>query len=122
MRCLSFALLILLLPITAWSDGTYDATVAGRNCRDFHQQLSCEYRVGKSLHFEIAGIGDPDTAVTFYKVDWDGDYYATWGLLHGCVIVKAGAKARDPSPVNTAFVSPLNGKVYRTWQACSQRL
>lgn len=32
-------------------------------------------RVGKSLHLAIVGIGMPDTAVTFYKADRDGDCF-----------------------------------------------
>ncbi|MEJ1966493.1 MAG: hypothetical protein WDO56_35125 [Gammaproteobacteria bacterium] len=63
----------------------------------------------------------PDAAVTFYKVDWDGDYYATYGLLHGCVIIKPGTGGAA-SGLSFAFVSPINGKVYRTWEQCRTRL
>jgi hypothetical protein len=86
--------------------------------------MDCEYKVGVGLHFVIAGVGQADAGVTFYKVDWDSDYYATFGLLHGCVIVKPGKRILDhlqpgdPSGFSMAFVSPQNGKVYSDWQSC----
>jgi hypothetical protein len=60
--------------------------------------------------------------VTFYKVDWDGDLYATYGVGHGCVIVKRGKQlaAEYPLEFAVAFVSPRNGKVYRTWPDCKE--
>lgn len=99
-------------------NATYDAVLAGRECKDESQQITCEYRVGRSLYFAVVGIGSPDTAITVFKSDWDGDYYATYGLLHGCVIVKPGAKAPTSSLLMFAFVSPKNGKVYPSWGAC----
>lgn len=101
----------------------YDATVSGKKCEEHAQQIICDYRVGKSLHFSIVGIGNPDVGVTFMRSDFHGDYYATYGLLHGCVIVKAGkALHSEISRLGSfAFVSPLNGKVYRTWEECQAR-
>jgi hypothetical protein len=99
---------------------TFDAVSAGRKCRDENQQLVCEYRVGKSLRFVVVGIGQPDTGITFYKSDWDGDYYATYGLLHGCVIVKPGPRTATTTLPSFAFVSPKNGKVYLSWETCQR--
>jgi len=101
---------------------TVQAVVAGMSCKQQErvQQLDCEYRVGMSLRFAIAGVGQPDAAVTFFKVDWDADYYASVGLAagHRCVIVKPGAKAFDR--LQMAFVAPENGKVYGDWQSCAR--
>lgn len=99
---------------------TFDAVVAARKCSDENQQLVCEYRVGKSLRFAVVAIGMPDTAVTFFKSDWDGDYYATFGLMHGCVIVKPGAKSAATGLPRFAFVSSRNGKVYASWETCQR--
>jgi hypothetical protein len=82
-------------------------------------QLDCDYKVGHSLQFTIAGIGQDDAAITFFKVDFDGDYYATIGVLHGCVIVKPAHPTPD-SGLALAFVSPRNGKVYKDWPSCSE--
>jgi len=54
-----------------------------------------------------------------------GDFYPTYGLQHGCVIIKRGSKGvvnnelfGPGSLFDFAFVSPKNGKVYKTWQEC----
>ena len=88
------------------------------------KQLTCEYQIGSSLYISIPGIGTPDTAVTLLKSDWKGDYYATFGLQHGCICVKPGALASQENVLsyNLAFISPKNGKVYETWQACKAGL
>lgn len=69
-------------------------------------EVDCEYRVGLSLHFAIASIGQDDTAVTFFRVDWDGDYYASVGGYHGCVI-KPGKTRGKTTLLDVAFVSPI---------------
>ena len=96
------------------SDSTYDAVVAGKVCQeDDRQQLNCSYNVGKSLSIEIVGIGMPDTSVYFMKSDFDGDFYAVYGVLHGCVSIRS-----KKNPSNMVFVSPINGKIYKTWREC----
>lgn len=118
---------ILLAGITACQvasatdNPTYDAVVAGKQCSESRGEISCQYRVGLSLYFEIVAIGVRDAGVTFYKVDVDGDFYATFGLLHGCVIVKPGRKLQRSGVLSLAFVSPANGKVYQTWEECQRR-
>lgn len=82
-------------------------------------QLDCDYKVGQALRFTIAGVGQEDAAITFFRVDQRGDYYASVGVLHGCVIVKPGEKNTDRT-FPMAFVSPQNGKVYRDWQSCDR--
>jgi len=102
---------------------TYEAVVAGMTCHQSSNQITgfwCEYAVGGGLRFVIAGVGQPDAAVTVEEaLGYDSDYYFTFGVGHGCVIVKPGKLAlrgEDPFPV--AFVSPVTGKVYQTWQEC----
>ena len=104
---------------------TYDLTVSGKSCLEGQsQQLECNYQVGKDLHIAIAGIGQPDTSITFMKSDFDGDFYATHGLRHGCIIVKRGAKGVTAeghevgSFFDYSFISPKNGKVYTDWEKC----
>lgn len=105
---------------------TYQLTIEGKKCSESSsQQIDCDYRLGSGLWISIAGIGLPDTSVTFMKSSFEGDFYATYGIMHGCVIVKRGKKnplppaAEGPgSPTDYAFVSPKNGKVYRSWTQC----
>jgi hypothetical protein len=98
----------------------YDLTLKGKQCQeDSRQVLEREYRIGKTLHIAITGIGQTDTAITFLKSDVNGDFYAAIGMRHGCVIVK-----RNPDLFNLAnalefaFISPHSGKIYKTWQEC----
>lgn len=110
----AIVLSVILLPQALASETTYDVLVAGKSCQEGKQQnLSCSYRAGKSLLVEIAGIGSPDTGVAFLKSDYKGDYYAKYGLLHGCIIVN-----RTSDLNSFAFISPMNGKIYKTWQEC----
>ena len=115
MRAL-FAIVLstILLPCALASETTYDVLVAGKYCQESRDQsLSCSYKAGKSLFIEIAGIGSPDTGVAFMKSDYHGDYYAKYGVLHGCIIVN-----RTSDFNSFAFISPKNGKIYKTWPEC----
>jgi hypothetical protein len=120
-------LCVLSAPTLSGEKSSYDVVLAGKRCQTetWNQTLSCEYVVGTGLKFAIAGIGQPDTAVTFMKSSFDGDFYATFGLLHVCVIVKrgtTGVSSEDASEpggfADYAFVSPKNGKVYKRWDEC----
>jgi hypothetical protein len=102
---------------------TYAAVVAGKRCTEnSRQQLHCDYRVGKSLHFSITAVGQPDAGISFLRADAEGDYSVRFGVQHGCVIVQRGAQLVTDSTARIeddyAFVSPKNGKVYRTWEEC----
>jgi hypothetical protein len=96
---------------------TYDAVLEGMTCRQRQSgEMDCEYKVGRSLHFLIAGVGQPDVAITFFKVDTAGDYYASFAVLHGCVVVRPTRVQTDTTMF--AFVSPRDGKTYRNWPTC----
>jgi hypothetical protein len=97
---------------------TYEAVVAGMSCRQLPSgRLDCEYKVGTSLRFNIAGVGQPDAVVNFQEVNPQGEYVAGIAPLHGCVIVRPSRPHPD-STSSTAFVSPNDGKVYRNWNTC----
>jgi hypothetical protein len=101
---------------------TFDVVEKARVCSRSTidpEQTDCEYRVGKALRFSIAGVGAVDAGIVFAKSDVDGDYYAAFGLQHSCVIVWPGAAAVSPKVVDLAFVSPVNGRVYRNWSSCA---
>ncbi len=129
MHNLTLALLIFVpSAITAQPEQSVANTVAGAmSCKQQRNssQMDCSYKIGVGLHFEIAGVGQPDAGVTFYKVDWDSDFYATFGMQHGCVVVKQGKRRLERLPpgdargMDMAFVSPKNGKVYASWPECA---
>ena len=110
----------LLLPsISFAANQTYQDTVNGKSCKESSsQQIDCDYKVGKDLNISIAGIGLPDTSISFYASSYEGDYFARVGVLHGCVIVEPGESSKRPLMGNHAFISPKNGKVYEDWRTC----
>ena len=138
MNCYLYASITLLSSsIMLWTPNhlwavasTYDEVLKGKQCSQIgdRQTLSCRFKVGMDLHISIDGIGQEDTGVTFMKSDFDGDYYATHGVLHGCVIVKRGPKSYSEesdgpgSRFDYAFISPRNGKVYRSWPECKSAM
>lgn len=77
----------------------------------------CVFRIGQDLQFTLVGIGQPNAAVVFERVNSEGDYCASVGFLHSCVIVHNGPKSK-PILTHRAFVSPINGKAYGTWKEC----
>lgn len=132
MRLLAIGALVLSSTITLEAQApmsTVDVVVAGMSCRQSAMTagaMNCEYVVGKGLKFSIAGVGQEDAGVTVeHAAGYDSDYYLTFGLLHGCVIVKPGRLATDASfgervLPRMAFVSPRSGKVYESWQQCQR--
>ncbi|HEX2779207.1 MAG TPA: hypothetical protein VHM30_06900 [Gemmatimonadaceae bacterium] len=134
MRPASLLLVSLILsatPAAAQLQPTYDAVVRGTSCKQSmpapgKSQRDCEYQVGDGLAFVIAGVGRADAAITVTKASgYDTDYYVTFGMRHGCVVVNPGTKAtraalRSGVRPDIAFVSPKTGKVYTTSQACSR--
>jgi hypothetical protein len=127
---------MLLLSVFAYAQNnasnatTFDAVVAGTKCQtNSVGWMECDYRVGKSLQFEIAGVGHEAATILFHKADLDGDYSAKVSVLHGCVIVERNIevtakelekvrKAHESFVADLAFVSPHTGKVYRDWADC----
>ena len=107
---------------TSQRSSTFDVVEKARACSRSTidpEQTDCEYRVGKALRFSIAGVGAVDAGIVFAKSDIDGDYYAAFGLQHRCVIVWPGAAAVSSKVADLAFVSPVNGRVYRDWSSCA---
>jgi len=98
---------------------TYDAVVRGMSCKQKASgEMTCEYTVGTSLRFEVVGVGQADVSVNFYKVDEQGSFSASMAPLNGCVRVVPRSDSSASAPTDLAFVSPNDGKVYRTWNAC----
>jgi hypothetical protein len=116
-RFLPVAICAVFPSVGLADSAVYDATLKGKSCKEFQQQLGCEFKVGKDLEFSIDAIGTPYTTITFVRVNYGGDYYVKYGLLHGCLVVTHGKN----SPLfmqDFAFVSPKAGKVYSKWEAC----
>ena len=128
--------LIIFLLFSIWiapcladdSSTTYDYVVKGKKCHESQPQPPmCEYTVGKDLHFLIMNVGKPDAAVAFIKSSFNGDFYATFDLESGCIIVKRGKKGiksdnfiGEGSVTDNAFVCPRNGNIYKEQKECKE--
>ena len=109
----------LLCPGLAFAQSTFDLIVKGKSCvEQKSQQVDCDYRIGTDFWLSVAGVGSSDAGVTFMKSDFKGKYYGTFGLAHGCVVVKTGTGNKTGSIFDFAFISPRNGKVYPDWPSC----
>jgi hypothetical protein len=107
---------------------TYDAVVSGMRCiqaQAIPGQLECTYDVGRDLRITIAGVGDDAASIYIDKsIGMEGDYYASVGMNHQCIVVKPGDKTiariadRGQLPM-FAFISHRTGKVFRDWPTCS---
>jgi hypothetical protein len=105
----------------AAANKTYEAVIQGMSCKQQASgRMDCEYRVGKSLRFTIAGVGQSDVVINFFKVNVDDDFFASVAPLHGCVVVRPAA-ARSDTISQLAFVSPQDGKIYRNWNTCATK-
>lgn len=119
MKSLMMAILLMTSANAMADVSTYDLTVKAKQCKEgSNQRLDCNYKIGDDFHLGITAVGQSVAGVSFLKSDVNGKYYGTFGILHGCVIVKNGNKNRDKSPLDNAFVSPINGKVYKDWESC----
>ncbi len=119
LKKLPVLLATLLCTGFAFGQTTFDLAVKGKSCvEQSSQQVDCNYRIGKDFWLSIAAVGSTDAGITFMKSDFNGKYYGTVGVAHGCVIVKTGSGSGTRNPFDFAFISPKNGRVYRDWQSC----
>jgi hypothetical protein len=99
-------------------DQLFERVVAGANCKQtVNNGLICDYKIGKSLAFSIKDAGGPDTVVGFSHSNINEDFYAVY--YFGCIVVVPGhAHPRNYDLDYGVYVSPKNGRVYRTRQEC----
>lgn len=113
---IGFALGVTLASISVGAQAdTFAAVTHGTTCAVAswdRTQVNCTYKVGKDLEFEIGGVGRSEAGILFIRSNPDGDYYAKFGIHHGCV----GVNVR--TSLDYVFVSPRDGRVYQTWEEC----
>lgn len=117
--------LVARLPAQPTKDGTtFDAVQNGRVCapsQDDPRRVDCDFQVGRSLRFIVIGVGLPEGGLDFVKADYEGDYYGSTGFASRCVIISPGAATTKDQPSRAkdlAYVSPVDGRVYRDLPSC----
>lgn len=92
--------------------------IAGADCKQsINNGLLCDYKVGDQLSFSIKDAGGTDTIVGFQHSNINAEFYAVF--YFGCVVVVPGhAHLKNYDRDYGVYVSPRNGRVYRTKQEC----
>jgi hypothetical protein len=92
--------------------------IAGADCKQsINNGLLCDYKVGDQLSFSIKDAGGIDTLVGFQHSNINAEFYAVF--YFGCVVVVPGhAHPKNYDHNYGVYVSPKNGRVYRTKQEC----
>lgn len=116
---LAVALFLFLTVDPVLAQSAFETAVRGAACRqNANGSLNCTYTVGHDLEFSITAAGEADAGISFIRSSIKGDYYARFGVLHGCIIVAQGEARTQPAPIDFAYISPKNGRVYKSWQEC----
>lgn len=113
-------LFIFLLPFTAHSAEltTYEKLIQGKRCVESRSQhIDCEYKIENSFWLTISSVGEKYSGISFMNSNQKDEYYARYGLAHGCVIVETGAK--NSKFMDYAFISSRTGKIYHTVTECN---
>lgn len=117
--CLVLFTLALGYAKLAAAQSVFELTTRGSSCKQNVQgSLLCKYNVGKDLEFSITAVGEPDAGISFLRSNINGDYFARFGVAHGCIIVAQGQATAQLATNDYAFVSPHNGLIYRSWEEC----
>jgi len=91
---------------------------ASKKCAQTDRGMDCGYEAGNYFKVSIADIGRESAGIHFEKSNSDMPIYASFGILHGCVIVNH-FKGANGIP-EWVFISPKNGNVYKEWQECGK--
>lgn len=99
-------------------DSLFERVVAGSDCKQtVNNGLVCDYKIGNTLSFSIKDAGGADTVVGFGYSDISKEFYAVY--YFGCIVVVPGAAhPRNYDRDFGVYVSPKNGRVYKTRQEC----
>lgn len=103
---------------TQLQEELYEKVLSGTMCKQTKSNgLICEYKVG-DLSISIKDAGGTDTVVGFNHSDVSDEHYAVW--YFGCIVVVPGHRhvgnyGRDYG----IYISPINGRAYRTKIECA---
>jgi hypothetical protein len=75
--------------------------IEGRGCGGSSRRVTCTYRIGNDLEFEIVNVGDPKAFINVWAADGkDGDFFMGTTPLHDpgdelgdeypCIVIKPG--------------------------------
>ena len=100
-----------------WTDNKNNLlkiTLEGRECTVYDSGTpACSFKLGSDVHFQIAGVGQKDSAVLIHQAKkfQDADYYIKFGGVHGCIIV------RGPE-MSHVYIHPRTAEVHKEYVNC----
>jgi hypothetical protein len=99
-------------------DDLFAKVVAAAKCEQtVNNGLLCEYKISDDLWVSIKDAGGSDTVVGFQKSNIDSRLYAV--MYFGCIAVVPGkSHPLGYGKEYGVFISPSNGRVYRTVAEC----
>lgn len=104
--------------LTQLQEELFEKVLGGTTCKQTKGNgLICEYKVG-DLSISIKDAGGADIVVGFNHSDVSNEYYAVW--YFGCIVVAPGYRhAANYDHDYGVYISPINGRVYRTKIECA---
>lgn len=102
---------------TQSQEALFEKVLDGTSCKQsINNGLICEYKVD-DLAISIKDAGGADTVVGFRHSNIGSKYYAV--LYFGCIVVVPGTgHVRNYDRDYGVYISPMNGRVYRTKTEC----
>ena len=100
-------------------DELFYRVISGAKCNQtMNNGLVCKYNIGEKLSFSIKDAGGADTVVGFRYSNINEELYAVY--YFDCIVVVPGfALPREDYGLDYAvFISPKNGRAYRTRKEC----
>ncbi|WP_157573289.1 hypothetical protein [Novosphingobium sp. AAP83] len=90
---------------------------SSKKCENSERGRECNYQVGDFFKVSIADVGSKSAGIHFEKSNSDMPINASFGILHGCVIVN---RVDNKAMTEWVFISPKNGNVYNDWRECGE--
>ena len=99
-------------------DKLFERVLAGADCdQTVNDGLICDYKIEDKLSFSIKDAGGTDTVVVFHYSNINEELYAVY--YFGCIVVVPGmAHPRNYDRDYGVFISPKNGRAYKTRREC----
>jgi hypothetical protein len=103
---------------TQLQEELFEKVLGGARCQQTKNTgVMCEYKID-DLAISIKDAGGTDTVVGFQHSNINSKYYAVW--YFGCIVVVPGnSHVQNYNRDYGVYISPINGRVYRTKAECT---
>lgn len=115
---LLFGLSSNVLASEIMQENLFKQVASGTECNQVpNNGLYCKYEIGNKLSFSIKDVGGKDTVVGFHYSNINEKLYAVY--YFNCIVIVPGhAHPKNYDKNYGIYISPRNGKAYKTKQEC----